>query len=82
MTFEKKVRVKTPYGVKIFQILHFRKHAPNMEKRLAKKNFIGREMELGLGREILLALVVVLLLVVGLGMERSFRLIVIRVWFR
>ena len=39
MTFEKKVRVETPYGVKIFQILHFQKTPPIMEKRLAKKNF-------------------------------------------
>ena len=39
MTFEKKFRVETPYGVKIFQKFHFQKHAPNMEKRLAKKNF-------------------------------------------
>ena len=39
MTFEKKFRVETPYGVKIFQNFHFQKHAPIMEKRLAKKNF-------------------------------------------
>ena len=39
MTFEKKVQVETPYGVKNFQNLHFQKTFPNMEKRLAKKNF-------------------------------------------
>ena len=36
---EQKVRVETPYGVKIFQKFHFQKHAPIMEKRLAKKKF-------------------------------------------
>ena len=39
MISEQKFRVETPYGVKIFQNFHFQKHAPNMEKRLAKKNF-------------------------------------------
>ena len=36
---EQKFRVETPYGVKIFQNFHFQKHAPIMEKGLAKKNF-------------------------------------------
>ena len=39
MTFEKKVRVQNHFRVQIFEIFHFQKHAPNMEKRLAKKNF-------------------------------------------
>ena len=39
MNFETNVRVKTPYGVKIFQNFHFQKHAPNILKTLAKKNF-------------------------------------------
>ena len=37
MTFEKKFRVETPYGVKNFLNFHLQKHAPNMQKRLAKK---------------------------------------------
>ena len=39
MISEQKFRVETPYGVKIFQNLHFQKHPPIMEKGLAKKNF-------------------------------------------
>ena len=34
---ETKFRMETPYGVKKFQNFHFQKHAPNMQKRLAKK---------------------------------------------
>ena len=39
MISEQKFRVETPYGVKIFQNLHFQKHPPIMEKGLAKKKF-------------------------------------------
>ena len=48
MNFETKFRVETPYGVKIFRIFHFQKHAPNMLKKLAKKNFKNQKSPLGL----------------------------------
>ena len=51
---EQKVRVETPYGVKNFQNFHFQKHAPNILKTLAKKNFKN------LTDEVLLFAVVVL----------------------
>ena len=41
---EQKFRVETPYGVKIFQNFHFQKHAPIMEKRLAKKIFQQQQL--------------------------------------
>ena len=37
MTSEKKVRVETPYGVKIFQNFHFQKHAPIWDMCRVKK---------------------------------------------
>ena len=48
MNFEKKVQVKTPYGVKIFPIFHFQKHFPHHvkktgEKKIQKKsNYVNR----------------------------------------
>ena len=38
MNFETNVRVKTPYGVKIFWIFHFQISPPIILKNLAKKN--------------------------------------------
>ena len=46
MISEHNFRVETPYGVKIFQKFHFQKHAPNILKTLAKKNFKNLNVEL------------------------------------
>ena len=46
MNFETKFRMKTPYGVKIFQNFHFQKHASIILKTLAKKNFKNRSYQL------------------------------------
>ena len=54
MISEQKFWVETPYGVKIFENFHFQKHAPNILKTLAKKNFKN------LTDEVLLFAVVVL----------------------
>jgi len=54
MIFENRVRVKNHFPVEIFENFHFQKHAPNILKTLAKKNFKN------LTDEVLLFAVVVL----------------------
>ena len=51
MISEQKFRDETPYGVKNFQNFHFQKHAPIMEKRLAKKKFQKDQLQCEVTRE-------------------------------
>ena len=49
MTFEKKVRVETSYGVKIFHSFHFQKHPPttwkHAQKKISKNEFLQKQQQ-------------------------------------